>query len=990
MNAPVERPRISESVPVDMIRDALEAFDVAGLEQGGVALNPCWRGGVVDEAMPDGAEWSFGLVPDDADDDPPSGGRYRQGTVASYPGLEAAIWVASPIDQAVDGYMPDLDCAGWGPMGPNSRSREREAVFEAGLRWATETLFFVCPTDWIDSDERRRISRLDIPCRLALRIDWLPSGWSVTAWMTRRGWSFPHPTVSEAKCEADWESSIMRFTDRWDDHVSRSRRRTQGVDHEMDWRRSFRRAEPTTVDSEDDRGPDRVRVCVDGSSRGLRVVADGPAAKARLEAVREDLGHKRRDDNNKKVHTLDRMCSARDLARGDSSLGKVVGALEGAGLEVEVDDQARRWVRSVENRAAREACPFEQMVDVAEADDEQRWVEKHTENGVRERFPDLYRQNLERIDRRVDWNLWDFQRDDLARMMVKPNALFAGCMAIGKTRYGLSYIQARGGRRNLIMMKSRLFDEFLRECDKLGIPRSELHEVDGPESARPENLRRINYISYSRIWRPVDDRRRTVLEPITRFTYEDGDGEEQVVEREGHDLEPGDYEAAPGSWDLVDLEETHEEREGEPVKTVAHVLRQTRFNSIVWDEVHLLKGGKSSKRSRYSLLLRAKHKLGMSGTPIKNYNRDLYALLVHLFGERTTASRWSYDFPVENEDGDLTSAPAEFRRRFTRVESASGDFDEDLQGGWSGGEVPMLPDDAVDEWREMLAPKMLRRHRDEPKVAEKLDAPDPDEEDVEFKIDERHAEFYHWWLESFREWFELQLAEERAGEGAVNQAKILAQLNKLRFAATVPQADNVQVSGEVEWPGGLTTKQEGIVEDIVGRVEDDQHVLLFSEHPDMLDVLSDELHNRGVSAVTITGSVPIDDRQGLMDTFRDGSRRVLMMSRECGQMGYNLAAADVVWQSDWPWTPDKLDQSEKRMLRPDWLTDEREASGRVPEVRRAVQKGTIDEYMRQLVHEKAEGIGEAIDWQSAEWNAAEHMSYREFTERMFRNEGFSF
>lgn len=989
MNAPPSS-TLSDTVPVELVEGVLGAVDAAGLERGGCLLNPCWRSGVVDEATPD-AEWVHGLVPEDADPEPPrSAGRHRTGDVSTYPGLEADVWAAAPTGEIIDGRMPELDCAGWGPMGPGSRAAEREAVFEAGLRWASEMLVFIAPFEWIDSDERRRISRSDLHCRLALRIDWVPTGWSATVWMARRGWSYPNPTVADASGTDDWTSALERWTDRWGEHVERSRRRTEGVDPDLDWQSAFRRSEPGTVRSDDERGRDTVRVCVDGSGGRLRVVADSPGAKARLLSVRRALGMTHREDNNKRVYMLDRLCSARDLAHGDRGLEGIVEALEGAGLVVEVDEQAERWVDRIQNRARREAVPFEQVVDVCEDEDDHEWVEKHTDDGVRTELADLYEQNLDEVDRRVDWNLWGYQCDDIARMMCKPNALYAASQGLGKTRVSLSYIEALGGRRNLVMMKRRLFDEFLRECGKLGIPESELHEVDSPESARPENLRRINYISYSKIWRPVDDRRRTVREPVSVFTYEDGSGNKKERVHEGHDLRPGDYPLSPGTWDLKDIDETYRESEGAPAKTIAHVLRQTRFCAFVVDEVHLLKGGKSSKRSLYTLLIRAKHKLGMSGTPIKNYPRDIYALLVHLFGERTTASRWSYDEPIETEDGDYTSAPAEFRRKYTRVESASDDFDDDLQGGWSGGEVPMLPDEAVDDWREMLAPKMLRRHREEPEVKKHLDAPEPDEEDVEFKVDEQHAEFYHWWLESFREWYEAQLAEERAGEGAVNQAQVLAQLNKLRFAATVPQADNVRVDGEIKWPGGLTTKQEGVVEDVVERVGDDQNVLLFTEHPDMLDVMADELRDRGVSTVAITGSAPIDDRQGLMDTFRDGTRRVLMMSRECGQMGYNLAQADMIWQLDWPWTPDKLDQSEKRMLRPDWLTDEREASGAVPEVRRAVQIGTIDEYMRQLVYEKAEGIGEAIDWKSAEWDESEHMSYREFTERMFRSEGYSF
>ncbi|WAM22298.1 MAG: hypothetical protein OI860_00620 (plasmid) [Candidatus Methanoperedens sp.] len=52
-------------------------------------------------------------------------------------------------------------------------------------------------------------------------------------------------------------------------------------------------------------------------------------------------------------------------------------------------------------------------------------------------------------------------------------------------------------------------------------------------------------------------------------------------------------------------------------------------------------------------------------------------------------------------------------------------------------------------------------------------------------------------------------------------------------------------------------------------------------------------------------------------------------------------------------------------------------------------KGMIDEYMQQLMDAKSEAIDEGLDYQdAAEFDPAKWLSYRDFTLKMLKEEGY--
>lgn len=100
-------------------------------------------------------------------------------------------------------------------------------------------------------------------------------------------------------------------------------------------------------------------------------------------------------------------------------------------------------------------------------------------------------------------------------------------------------------------------------------------------------------------------------------------------------------------------------------------------------------------------------------------------------------------------------------------------------------------------------------------------------------------------------------------------------------------------------------------------------------------------------AVLLTGAVPVRQRQGLVDAFQQGRRRLLIATFGTGGLGFTLHRARHVVLIERPWTPGDAEQAEDRchrigmagMLTSHWL-----------------QLGQADAFVDSLIADKAERI----------------------------------
>lgn len=98
--------------------------------------------------------------------------------------------------------------------------------------------------------------------------------------------------------------------------------------------------------------------------------------------------------------------------------------------------------------------------------------------------------------------------------------------------------------------------------------------------------------------------------------------------------------------------------------------------------------------------------------------------------------------------------------------------------------------------------------------------------------------------------------------------------------------------------------------------QDDQKSLIFCTHHCLIDAMARICDGNGLPHVTISGKVPSNERQGLVDRFNkaDGAMAAIL-SIETASVGLNMQAASRVIFAGLPWSPGVMAQAESRAHR---------------------------------------------------------------------------
>lgn len=413
-------------------------------------------------------------------------------------------------------------------------------------------------------------------------------------------------------------------------------------------------------------------------------------------------------------------------------------------------------------------------------------------------------------------------------------------------------------------------------------------------------------------------------------------------------------------------------------KTFAKALKK-RCGFIALDEAHAIKAN-DSKRALACRSMHPKHWLLSTGTPIANYPRNIFSLLVCAFGDASELFPFGYWNPYIQNYG-CTSGTREFRERFVTVDSyISHQFDQTLDKGRRIREFPIVKD--IDAWHEMLAPMMIRRCRNEPEVMQDVKIPKPDIEEVWIRPSKEHIDYYKLWLDEFAAWFMAELKAEMLGDHKMDMIMLLVQIGKLQFVSTIPQSKKIESDKVVNynWKGGLTEKQEKIIELATQHINQKQKVIVYSERPELQKLLAEQFRHNGIKALVFTGEQSIHAREELLLDFRVNHAPLLLATTTVGGSGLNIPEASVVIFADQSWTPAMHEQAIARVCRPQQKNK--------PLVYKLFNSGFIDEYMKQMMDVKKEGIDEGIDWQQHTFDPADWLSFRDMSYKYLQEEGY--
>ncbi|MBC7476199.1 MAG: DEAD/DEAH box helicase [Candidatus Sericytochromatia bacterium] len=332
-------------------------------------------------------------------------------------------------------------------------------------------------------------------------------------------------------------------------------------------------------------------------------------------------------------------------------------------------------------------------------------------------------------------------------------------------------------------------------------------------------------------------------------------------------------------------------------------FRLEEFFYIVLDESQNIKNS-NSQVSRAVMLIKAKHKLSLSGTPIENNLNELYSLFRFLnpamFGSQDEFNKY-YSTPIQK--------------------------DNDKEVAY--------------ELKKKIYPFILRRLKKD--VLKEL--PDKIEQTLYIEMSPEQKEFY----EQRRLFYYKTVKEQIATTGVKkSQFYILQALSELRQIASIPESKSENTI--------ISPKREVLIENILDVIANDHKVLVFANFLNALDHISDDLEKHGIKHLLMTGSTK--DRRDLIEKFQnDASYKVFLMTLKTGGLGLNLTAADYIFIFDPWWNKSAENQAVDRA--------HRIGQDKTVFSYKMITKGTIEEKILQLQERKIELFDSIISHDSS-------------------------
>jgi SNF2 family DNA or RNA helicase len=277
-------------------------------------------------------------------------------------------------------------------------------------------------------------------------------------------------------------------------------------------------------------------------------------------------------------------------------------------------------------------------------------------------------------------------------------------------------------------------------------------------------------------------------------------------------------------------------------------LKDVEFDYVVLDEAQAVKNA-STESAKAVRLLRGRHRLALSGTPVENHLGELWALFEFL------------------NPGMLGAASV-----FKLATGAARSPDEDT--------------------RRLLAhalrPFILRRTKEQ--VAREL--PPKTEQTVYCEMEPAQRKLYN----ELRQHYRNALLKRIETEGlAKSKIQVLEALLRLRQAACHPGLLDPKRRGEG------SAKLDVLLEQLREVVNEGHKALVFSQFTTLLGIVRERL-DHGMVYEYLDGSTR--DRQACVERFQnDADCRLFLVSLKAGGLGLNLTAAEYVFLLDPWWNP---------------------------------------------------------------------------------------
>lgn len=283
------------------------------------------------------------------------------------------------------------------------------------------------------------------------------------------------------------------------------------------------------------------------------------------------------------------------------------------------------------------------------------------------------------------------------------------------------------------------------------------------------------------------------------------------------------------------------------------IFCETNFDYVVLDESQAIKNP-SSKVAKAVCLLKSRHRLCMSGTPLQNNTFDIYAQMNFL-------------------NPGLLGSMDHFRNTFSTPIDKFGEQEQ------------------KEDLKKIIYPFILRRAKEQ--VAK--DLPEKIETILFCEMEEEQRNIY----ESFRNEYRAKILGTIDEVGIRNsQFTILQGLMKLRQIC-----DSPSILKDEEGLPSASIKLEELCRELTENIGSNK-ALVFSQFLGMLALIKEKLKLLNIPFVYFDGGTSVLDREKAIREFQNNPDiKVFLISLKAGGVGLNLTAASYVYIVDPWWNP---------------------------------------------------------------------------------------
>ena len=293
---------------------------------------------------------------------------------------------------------------------------------------------------------------------------------------------------------------------------------------------------------------------------------------------------------------------------------------------------------------------------------------------------------------------------------------------------------------------------------------------------------------------------------------------------------------------------------------IEQFMRQ-QFEYVILDESQNIKNV-DAQVTKAVWLLKGKHRLAISGTPIENNLTELYSLFHFL-------------------NPPMFGSLKEFGEEYVAPIQRDGD------------------EDAANALRRKVFPFILRRLKRDVLT----DLPERTEQVLTVEMSPRQAALY----EERRKYFAGEIENTIYSSGVQKASfELLQALLELRQIASVPEEKS---NGAISSP-----KIELLMENLLSAVKNGHKVVVFYNFLAGIELTASKLDHERIGYEIMTGATR--DRQRVVERFQnDDDCRVMLMTVKTGGVGLNLVAADTVFIVEPWWNKAAEEQAINRLHR---------------------------------------------------------------------------